>query len=190
MSQSEPSLLTPIIFTLRGGIQALVRPIRVDDAPHLQALVGRLSPESIYLRFLETRVELSEQAALQLANVDFRESMAFVAEIDSAGAPLLIAVARYSCRGVGQANSAEVGVVVEDAFQNQGLGRFLLQDRLIPYAREQNITTLVGIFHHSNTRILKFVRESGFDTRRKLEAGLWEAEINISEPVREISTRG
>jgi GNAT superfamily N-acetyltransferase len=190
MSQSGPSLLTPVAFPLRDGTQALIRPIRSSDAPQLQALVKRLSPESIYLRFLEPRVQLTDQAASRLANVDCHVTMAYVAEINADGNPQLIAVARYNSMGASQSDAAEVGVVVEDAYQDQGLGRFLLLARLIPFARTQNIRTLVGFFHHSNARILKFVRESGFATRRKLDAGLWEAEIDISDPMNEQPANG
>ncbi len=61
---------------LRDGTQILVRPIRPDDAPRLQHGFTHLSPESIYLRFLETFKGLSDQQAENFATVDYQDRMA------------------------------------------------------------------------------------------------------------------
>jgi len=42
----------PEAVTLRDGTMVTVRPIRPNDALRLQALFARLSPRSIFLRFL------------------------------------------------------------------------------------------------------------------------------------------
>ena len=78
---------------LKDGMQVLLRPIRPDDAAGLQAGFQRLSPRSIYLRFLEPYKELPGKLAQRLANIDYHAQMALVAEIQEAGQPRLIGVA-------------------------------------------------------------------------------------------------
>ena len=64
-------LLPSEAIVLRDGSRLTIRPIRPDDAPRLQALHARLSPESIYFRFLGWRPALSEQEAERFANLDY-----------------------------------------------------------------------------------------------------------------------
>ena len=35
----------------KGGLEVVIRPIRADDAPLLEALFDTLSPKSVYFRF-------------------------------------------------------------------------------------------------------------------------------------------
>src|SRR3989442_1137702 len=67
--------------TLRNGASVRVRAIRPDDEPHLMALCRRLSPRTVYQRFFSFRRLLPEEAHA-FANVDYRQRMAVVAEVD------------------------------------------------------------------------------------------------------------
>jgi acetyltransferase len=165
-------------FTLQDGTQVTVRPIRPQDAPGLQALVSRLSPESIFLRFLEYLKSLSSQQADSLANVDYQERMALVAVLAQDGEEQIIAVARYSVISPDQPQIAEVGIVVEDAYQSQGLGTYLLK-QLTDYARKQQILAFVGTVYHANQPILEFIQRSGLPTKRRFVSGYLEIEITL-----------
>ncbi len=168
------------IFKLRNGITVVVRPIRPDDAPRLQALVSRLSPETIFLRFLAYLKYLTPDQAEALANVDYRKRMALAATIFEDGDEKIIGVARYSITDLADANAneAEVGIVVEDAYQNLGLGSHLL-DRLTEYAVAHGIQVFTSTISAQNARIMRFIRRSGYPTERKLESGTWEIRIQL-----------
>lgn len=47
----------PETVILRDGSRVIIRPIRSDDAPRLQSLFDRLSPESVFFRSPEGRRE-------------------------------------------------------------------------------------------------------------------------------------
>lgn len=66
-------------ITLRDGTALTIRPIWPEDAPRLQALHARLSPETIYLRFMGMPPVLFLHEAEQLAQVNYQTRMAFVA---------------------------------------------------------------------------------------------------------------
>jgi RimJ/RimL family protein N-acetyltransferase len=161
---------------LRDGTEVKIRPIRPDDAPRLQALFGRLSPESIFYRFLGKPKDLPDEQAQRLANVDYDSHMAFVAELDGD----VIGVARYAEPDWGEEGVAEAGVVVEDAYQSKGLGTMLLK-QLIDYGQAHGIHTFAATIHHSNLKILRFLRHSGLPVDRRLDGGLWEVKVRIRD---------
>jgi acetyltransferase len=166
--------------TLRDGLSVLIRPIRPDDADDLQAGFRRLSPESIYLRFLGTMNELSDNMAQQLATLDYHSRMAFVATVPIAGKEILIGVARYGLVGAAEPGMAECAIVVGDEYQGRGLGQRML-DQLIRYARAHGVTGLLATIHSTNTRIKRFIERSGFEADRKMtEPGVWEVRLKIA----------
>ena len=174
-ADSEPRPV-PDTATLADGTQVTIRPVIPEDAPRLQALYSRLSPESVYYRFLSQAEELTREQAERLANVDYDARMAFVAVLGSAVEAPVIGVARYA-EGL-EPGVAEAGVVVEDRYQRQGLGTLLLT-KLVEYARDQGIHTFVAWIHQSNAAILQFIRRSGLPTHSRLESGVWEVRVEL-----------
>jgi RimJ/RimL family protein N-acetyltransferase len=171
---------------LKDGTQVLLRPIRPDDAPRLQEGFARLSPQTIYLRFLQTFKELTDEQARQFATVDYQQRMALVGSVQEEGEERLIAVARYSMVGEDHPGIAEAGIVVRDDYQNRGLGTIALE-RLVRYGRLHGVTGLLATIHMSNTRILHFIQRSGLPFDKKmLEPGTWEILVKldaVDEPV-------
>lgn len=179
------ALPEPETVTLRDGSQVILRPIRPDDAPRLQALYGRLSPQSIFFRFLGHSPALSDGEARRLANVDYARQMAWVAAPAAEPAEEIIGVARYALPpeasgGEEAPRAAEAAVVVEDRWQRRGLGTLLLR-RLAHYARAQGIEQLQATVHQANRQILRFIRRSGLPTESQIDGGLWEIRVSLEE---------
>lgn len=166
-------------LTLRNGMRTTIRPIRPEDAPRLQALHSRLSPDSVYFRFLDQRALLPEAEAAHLANVDYRTRMALVACVDSEGEEQVIGVARYGVVGPEDSGVAEAAVVVEDRFHGQGLGTELLT-RLMQYAAAHGVRVLQGTIHSANDRILRMIQRSGFPVSRTFADGVWEIRADLT----------
>ena len=76
---------------LSDGGTAHLRPIRPDDVEQLRALHARLSPQSIYFRFFSPIPKIPEPQLHRLAEVDYRDRFALVAELDAQ----VVAVVRY-----------------------------------------------------------------------------------------------
>ncbi|MGZ4767734.1 MAG: N-acetyltransferase family protein, partial [Ilumatobacteraceae bacterium] len=102
-----PSQWESDVVLIDGGT-AHIRPIRADDLEQLRALHSRLSPQSIYFRFFSPLPKVPEGQLHHLAEVDYRDRFALVAELDGT----VVAVARYD-RG-NDAKAAECAFVVED----------------------------------------------------------------------------
>lgn len=168
--------------TLRDGTAMTIRPICPDDAPRLQAFFNRLSPETIFFRFLGIRKELSCQQAERLANVDNQTQVALVATCEEYGEEKIVAVARYWVIPADEPELAEPAIVVEDQFQNRGLGTLLLE-QLAEHARAHGIRTFQATFHHNNVRITRIVQHSGLRTKSKTESGIREIRVDLeTEP--------
>ena len=149
------------VVPLATGEQAILRPIRPDDAPRLQALVGRLSPEARYRRFFSHRRTLPAAEAARFAQVDGHTRLAIVAERPTPGGPDLIGVARCDVVEPGVPRIASVAMVVEDRFQRAGLGRALIEV-LVAAARAAGIARFEGDVQTENHPMLAFLREAGF----------------------------
>jgi len=133
---------------LEDGVRVAVRPIRADDESRLVEFHDRLSQTTAYQRFFATVRRLPTDWAHFLANVDYRRRLALVAECRPGE---LIAVARYE--PTDRPDTAEVAFVVQDAWQNRGLGTALL-GRLLGAAQARGIHRFQAYVLADNPRML------------------------------------
>lgn len=174
----EPYLSLPQAVKLLDGTVVTIRPIQVDDARRLQAFFGRLSKESMYLRFLAHRRELPYQQALQLSSVDHQTQVALVATREEKAEIDIIAVARYASSRSNGLAWAEPAIVVEDRFQRRGLGVLLLK-WLSAYARSQGVRIFRVTVHPNGAQILRLIERSRLPIEKKLKSGLWEITVGL-----------
>lgn len=173
---SAERLREPVSVSLSDGSAVCLRPIRAEDAARLQAFHARLSPDSIYLRWLAAHPVLSAEEARQLADLDYASRMAYVATTGADETEQIVGVARY---GLLQPAEAEAAVIVEDAYQSRGLGWALL-DRLMRYSRAMGVTTWVAEINAANARMLRFIERGGLPVTRRLEGGAWQLRMDIA----------
>jgi len=167
--------LTETIW-LRDSSHVDVRFIRADDGPRLIEFFQGLSPETLYQRFLHARSVLPAAEAARYANVDHRGRDALVAcaPSEDAQAPI-VAVARYAQQ---DAEAAEGGLVVDDAYQQRGLGTILL-GRLIALLRCRGFHYLRGAVLGENGRMLRLLRATGYPLRIVRDDGAYGTELDL-----------
>src|ERR671916_385008 len=158
---------------LKDGGTVHVRPIRPDDGVRLEALHGRLSSESIYLRFFSAHPRLSAREVEHFTHVDHETRFALVALLGDD----LVAVVRYD--GWPGRTDAEVALVVDDAHQGRGIGTVLLE-HLAAAARERGITEFRANVLPSNRRMLSVFRSAGFQTTRQLADGVVDVTLALT----------
>ncbi len=173
--------LDPEIAILKDNRQVVIRPIRADDANDLQDAFQRLSMQSIYLRFLSFKKELTDEEARQLATVDYTSRMAFVAINKENDHESVVGVARYAILDPKHPEIAEAAVVVDDAYQGLSLGKRLLL-RLVIYARAKGIQWMQGNLQVGNDRMLLLVKRSGLPNETRFVDGVWEVAIDLRLP--------
>jgi RimJ/RimL family protein N-acetyltransferase len=169
-------------FTLKNGLTVLIRPVRPEDGERLQQFVGRLSDQTTYLRFHKVVRQLTPQEVHKFTHLDYTSQMGLVAVRpaggEDGGEEKIIGVARYAAQGTeGEARqTAEVGVVVEDAYQSQGLGRRLLK-LLTRIAVQNGIRVFTGTALPENEHILDVIESFELRTERHYEDGAIHVQI-------------
>ena len=181
MEASNDISLNSESLTLADGTQIIIRPIHPDDAGDLQSAFMRLSTESIYLRFLSYKKELTDEEARRLATVDYVKQMAFVATCTENSLDIVVGVSRYVMLDTGHPEIAEAAVVVDDKYQGKGIGRLLLW-RLVNYARARGICYLRGNLQIGNDRMLTLVKRSGLPHETCYVDGIWQVTIDLQLP--------
>ena len=162
-------------LTLRDGAVVRLRPIRPDDAPRLQALHSRLSLDTAYQRFFAIVKRLPPDWARVLATVDYRRRLALVVEAPSGDE--LIAVGRYDA--LDEANTVEVAFVVQDSWQNRGLGTMLF-DAILRAAAARSYRRFRAYVLADNRRMLDLIARFTHVEARKTEQSVTELVFSLA----------
>ena len=128
-----------------------MRPVRPDDGPLFCRLWDRLSPETVYRRF-HAPLRSPPTDAHRLVEVDHDLREALVAVVGGE----VVGVARYD-RSPADPATADVAVVVEDAWQGVGVGRQLLAE-LTDLAGRRGVRPLSADVQADNDRVVGLVR--------------------------------
>lgn len=164
---------------LRDGARLRLRPIRSDDQERLIAFYDGLSRYTAYQRFFTVMKRLPPDWAHLLANVDYQRRLALIAEHGPAEAPELVGVARYE--PTGHADTAEVAFVIQDAWQNRGLGTILL-DALLEAAEARGIERFRAWVLAGNARMIDLLARFTDVRERRTDSGVTELVFRRKAP--------
>lgn len=164
---------------LKDGARLHLRPIAAEDETSLVALHSRLSQQTTYQRFFTIMRRLPLNWAHYLAHVDYERRLALVA-VDPRTSDL-VAVARYETAADGQ--TAEVAFVVQDDWQNRGLGTALFGE-LLRAAAMNGIASFRAWVLAENRRMLDLIARFGMISQRRLEQGVVEVTFTPTSSVR------
>ena len=155
---------------LRDGTRVRMRPIVADDAPRLVTLYDHLGRDTRYGRFFAVMQRLPPDWARFHANVDYESRLALVVELPE-DSNTLIAVARYEPSG--EPGVAEVAVVVQDGWQDRGLGTVLFSELLVA-AHLNGIERFRALVLADNRRMLGLIARLGEVIQRSIDRGVVE----------------
>ncbi len=155
--------------TLKDGARVRIRPVLPEDETRLVTLYGRLSPHVAYQRFFTVMKRLPPDWAHYFANVDYQRRMALVVERDLEWRPELIGVARYEPSD--EEDTAEVAIVVQDYWQDKGLGTILLKE-ILRAGEANGIRRFRAYVLADNHRMLAMLSRLTDVQQRKIEQGI------------------
>ena len=142
-----------VMSNVDEGIDALlmdgrivhVRPVSGADTDALSALYSRASPRSRYLRFFTGAISIDREVKRLVT--PGRDRVALAAEHEG----LTVGVVSYEVLNGAQ---AEIAILVDDAWQGQGIGSLLIE-HLAAIARRAGIQELVGDVLATNVAMLR-----------------------------------
>jgi GNAT superfamily N-acetyltransferase len=155
-----------------AGKRVWLRLLEPDDAALIRKFYWRLSPDTVYRRFLSPVVPPADRLVARLVDVDHHHRDALIG-LDEDG---IVGIARYGVDPSG--SSYEVAVVVADEWQGKGLGRLLLR-RLAHIARLRGISSFHATMLGDNSRVHALVRSVTPRAKMHYASGYVEAEIPL-----------
>lgn len=155
-------------WTTKTGTPMTIRPIRPEDEPAIVRFHHRLSEESVYLRYasmMKVDQRTAHDRLSRICFIDYDRAMALVAETEASE---IVGVGRLTkLQGT---NEAEFAVLVEDAYQGQGIGGELLR-RSVHVARDEHLNRIVADVLWQNKPMQVAFERAGFELIRPDELG-------------------
>lgn len=166
---------------LKDGSSMLLRPIRADDAERWLAFISRLSPRTKYLHFRHMKPETEPADAVRFCTVDYENTFALVAEVLREPYKEIVAVGRYY--RLPNRRSAEVSFVVEDDYQDKGIGTSLIE-HLAEAARDKRIAVFEADVLAENKMMMDVFKGYGFHVTSELGDGVYHVTFPIARTLK------
>jgi len=145
-------------LTLSNHKRIHIRALRRCEEDPIRNLYARLSPRSRYLRFFSPMPVLPDSLVRLLACVDYRRTLALIAEYDNGNGLEVIGLGSF---GAVDDNDVEVALVIRDDWQKLRIGTELAR-RILQAAEDRGFHRFVVHMHADNVatrRLLKHVGE-------------------------------
>ena len=164
--------------TTKGGVEVLLRPVKISDEPLLADFFREVSDETLRKRFMSVRTEMPHERLQELTVIDYSDTMVLLAVLEREGQEEVVGIGQY--RVEEEANEAEVGLVVRDDHQNQGIGRELIA-RLTYLARLRGLFAFTAQVLIENRSMLHLFESSGFQIQKHIAAGTVHLQMTFGD---------
>jgi L-amino acid N-acyltransferase YncA/AcrR family transcriptional regulator len=162
---------------LRDGTRVVIRLARPEDAEAVAAMHDRSSEATRYQRYFTPITDWREDQLRRVAG-------------GHRGATLVAVNWRGDIVGLGnvfpdrpdETSTAEIAVIVEDAWQGRGLGGRLLS-HLVELGRRQGFHELVALVLASNTGMVEILERMDLDWLRSTDPDLGPTIIKLTAPL-------
>ncbi len=156
------------------GLDACIRPWEGPDRARLERMFTRLSRQTVIQRFFTLTQTLNEPLLRGLSDVDHIHHEALVVPVTNE----IIALASYHLDLI-DPTRADIAVLIEDAWQQRGLGRLLVR-RLSRLAAERGVTAFHADVLFQNTAARGLIRRMD----RQARATISGASLSYELPLR------
>lgn len=165
---------------LADGTTLRIRPIRPEDEPLIVKFHTTLSEQSVYRRYfaaLDLESRTRHERLTRICFIDYDREMALVAESYGAGGVAKVVGVGRLVKTPGDA-TAELAVVVSDAFQKRGIGGQLTK-RLIDVARDERLETITASILLENRPMQALLEKFGFIIDTQVCEGVLKAKLTL-----------
>jgi len=160
--------------TTRGGLEVLLRPVRISDEPILKDFFYALSDQSTYQRFISSRKDMPHERLQEFVVIDYTSEMVILALANVEEREVVVGVGQYGMDA--QSHTAEVALVVSDEHQNRGVGTELL-NYLTLLARKEGLLGFTAEVLIENRPMMRLFERAGFSMEKKRGAGVYELKM-------------
>ncbi len=163
--------------TLRDGTEIFFRPIKPTDEPALAEMLYSLSDQSVTTRYLARTVAFPHRHIQHLTNIDYKKNFAIVGVVPSASGEDIVAIAQYFLDP--QTQAAEVAFLVQDEWQQKGMGTFLL-DYITQIAKQRGVKRFYAKVLPKNKPMLAIFHNSGYKVNTEFDGDLYSITYDLA----------
>lgn len=163
--------------TLYNGTQIFFRPVRPTDEPALSKMLYSLSKKSIQTRYMTHTMTFAHKDVQQLTNIDYRQDISIVGTVPGISDEQIVALAQYFLDPKTQA--AEVAFIVQDEWQQKGMGTFLL-DYITKVAEQRGVKRFYAEVLPINKPMLAVFYNSGYDVSTEFDGEVYSIKYDLN----------
>ena len=164
--------------TLRDGTQIFFRPVKPTDEPALSEMLYSLSAESVRTRYMTHTMAFPHKDVQQLTNIDYQQNLAIVGVVPGVSGEEIVAIAQYFLDP--KTRSAEVAFLVQDEWQQKGMGTFLL-DYITKIAKRRGVKSFYAKVLPSNKPMLTIFHNSGYKVNTEFDGDVYSITYNLTK---------
>lgn len=151
---------------LKGGETVWIRLARPEDADAVAAMHERSSEQTMYRRYLQA---VKEWRGINLRRLSGGHRGATVVAMSEEGA--IVGLGNVFPDEPGDGHAAEIAVIIEDAYQGQGLGTRMIR-HMLQLAEGLGFHEVVGTVLEENKGMLHVLEATGLNWSRERDRGL------------------
>ncbi|MBN2269526.1 MAG: GNAT family N-acetyltransferase, partial [Sedimentisphaerales bacterium] len=167
--------------TLRDGTEIFFRPVRPTDEAALSEMLYSLSSQSVQTRYMTHTIAFPHKDVQQLTNIDYLQDLAIIGTVPGVSGEEIVAIAQYFLDPKTQA--AEVAFIVQDEWQQKGMGTFLL-DYLTQIAKKLGVKRFYAKVLPSNKAMLAIFHNSGYKVNTEFDGQVYSVTYDLAEKER------
>jgi acyl-CoA hydrolase/RimJ/RimL family protein N-acetyltransferase len=165
--------------TLNDGTQIFFRPVRPNDEPALAEMLYSLSTQSVRTRYMTHTMAFPHKDVQRLTNIDYHQDLAIVGVVPGISGEEIVAIAQYFLDPKTQA--AEVAFLVQDEWQQKGMGTFLL-DYITQIARQRGVKRFYAKVLPNNKPMLTIFHNSGYRVNTEFDGEVYSITYDLVKP--------
>ncbi len=164
--------------TLHDGTEIFFRPVRPTDEESLSQMLYSLSAESIRTRYMTHTRSFSHKEVQQVTNVDYRHDITIVGTVPGVSGDEIVAIAQYYLDP--KTDAAEVAFLVQDEWQQKGMGSFLL-DYLTQIAIQRGVKRFYAKVLPANKPMLAIFYNTGYKVNTEFDGEVYSIWYDLTK---------
>jgi RimJ/RimL family protein N-acetyltransferase len=137
-----------------------------------------LSEQSVRTRYMTRTVAFPHKDIQQLTNIDYKGDIAIVGIVPGIGGDDIVAIAQYFLDP--KTLAAEVAFLVQDEWQQKGMGTFLL-DYIMQVARQRGVKRFYAKVLPDNRPMLAVFQNSGYKVNVEFDGDVYNVSYDLTK---------
>ena len=164
--------------TLRDGTEIFFRPVKPTDEAALSEMLYSLSEQSVRTRYFTHTMRFPHKDVQQITNIDYQQDLSIVGTVPGASGEDVVAIAQYFLDPKTQA--AEVAFIVQDEWQQKGMGTFLL-DYITQIAKKRDVRRFYAKVLPANKAMLAIFHNSGYKVNTEFDGSAYSVTYDLTK---------